>query len=158
MYNWCRIIWVFQTYRPFFGRISKSPAIAGWVGCLLSWNSNFTTSYIAVFAWFVNISVFIGIIAWIRPVGFVCAQDMISPHKMRSTFGTMVYKGERDIKQVADVLGHRNITKSQTYYSASDDEIKRQAFRSVRLREKKNQTDGSESQKWAAVMAGWVLK
>ena len=75
------------------------------------------------------------------------AQDMISPHKMRSTFGTMVYKGERDIKQVADVLGHRNITTSQTFYSASDDEIKRQAFRSVRLREKKNQTDGSESQK-----------
>ena len=75
------------------------------------------------------------------------AQDKISPHKMRSTFGTMVYKGERDIKQVSDVLGHRNITTSQTFYSASDDEIKRQAFRSVRLREKKNQTDGSESQK-----------
>ena len=56
---------------------------------------------------------------------------------MRSTFGTMVYKEERDIKQVSDVLGHRNITTSQTYYSASDDEIKRQAFRSVRLGEKK---------------------
>ena len=64
------------------------------------------------------------------------AQDKISPHKMRSTFGTMVYKGERDIKQVADVLGHSNITTSQTYYSGTDDEIKRQAFRSVRLRDK----------------------
>ena len=73
------------------------------------------------------------------------ALDKISPHKMRSTFGTMVYKEERDIKQVSDVLGHRNITTSQTYYSGTDDEIKRQAFRSVRLRGKNNKAD-SESQ------------
>ena len=71
------------------------------------------------------------------------AQDKISPHKMRSTFGTMVYKENRDIKQVADALGHRSIITTQDYYAKSDDEVKKLAFKAVRLRDRKK-ADGSE--------------
>lgn len=61
--------------------------------------------------------------------------EKISPHKMRSTFGTTLYKETGDIKLVADTLGHRNIATTQKHYAASDTEIKRSAFRNVRLRE-----------------------
>lgn len=71
------------------------------------------------------------------------AHDKISPHKMRSTFGTMVYKEKRDIKLVADALGHRSIITTQDYYAKSDDEVKKLAFKAVRLRDRKK-TDGSE--------------
>lgn len=61
--------------------------------------------------------------------------EKISPHKMRSTFGTTLYKETGDIKLVADTLGHKNIATTQKHYAASDTEIKRSAFRNVRLRE-----------------------
>ena len=48
---------------------------------------------------------------------------------MRSTLGTMMYKEERDIKQVSDVLGHRSIITTQDYYAKSDDEVKKLAFK-----------------------------
>ena len=61
--------------------------------------------------------------------------EKISPHKMRSTFGTTLYKETGDIKLVADALGHKNIATTQKHYAASDTEIKRSAFRNVRLRD-----------------------
>jgi len=60
--------------------------------------------------------------------------EKISPHKMRSTFGTTLYKETGDIKLVADALGHKNIATTQKHYAATDTEIKRSAFRNVRLR------------------------
>ena len=60
--------------------------------------------------------------------------EKISPHKMRSTFGTSLYKETGDIKLVADTLGHKNIATTQKHYAATDTEIKRSAFRNVRLR------------------------
>jgi len=60
--------------------------------------------------------------------------EKISPHKMRSTFGTTLYKETGDIKLVADALGHKNIATTQRHYAASDTEIKRSAFRNVKLR------------------------
>lgn len=62
--------------------------------------------------------------------------EKISPHKMRSTFGTTLYKETGDIKLVADTLGHKNIATTQKHYAASDTEIKRSAFRNVKLRDK----------------------
>lgn len=61
--------------------------------------------------------------------------EKISPHKMRSTFGTTLYKETGDIKLVADTLGHKNIATTQKHYAASDTEIKRSAFRNVKLRD-----------------------
>ena len=55
----------------------------------------------------------------------------------------MVYKEKRDIKLVADALGHRSIITTQDYYAKLDDEGKKLAFKAVRLRDKKK-TDGSE--------------
>lgn len=60
--------------------------------------------------------------------------EKITPHKMRSTFGTTLYKDTGDIKLVADALGHKNIATTQKHYAASDTAIKRSAFRNVRLR------------------------
>ena len=54
-----------------------------------------------------------------------------------------MYKEERDIKQVSDVLGHRSIITTQDYYAKSNDEDKKLAFKAVRLRDRKK-TDGSE--------------
>lgn len=62
--------------------------------------------------------------------------EKITPHKMRSTFGTTLYKETGDIKLVADTLGHKNIATTQKHYAATDTEIKRSAFRNVRLRDK----------------------
>lgn len=60
--------------------------------------------------------------------------ENISPHKMRSTFATEVYKSTHDIKAVADALSHKSIVTTQKYYAGEDKEKKRQAFRSVKLR------------------------
>lgn len=62
--------------------------------------------------------------------------EKISPHKMRSTFGTNLYKETGDIKLVADTLGHKNIATTQKHYAATDTEIKRSAFRNVKLRDR----------------------
>lgn len=61
--------------------------------------------------------------------------EKITPHKMRSTFGTTLYKETGDIKLVADALGHKNITTTQKHYAASDTQIKRSAFTRVQLRD-----------------------
>lgn len=59
----------------------------------------------------------------------------ISPHKLRSTFGTNLYHETGDIYVVADVLGHSNVTTTQKHYAAMSDDRRRMAARSVKLRE-----------------------
>lgn len=58
----------------------------------------------------------------------------ISPHKLRSTFGTMLYEETGDIYLVADVLGHKNVDTTRRHYAAQSDENRRRAARSVKLR------------------------
>ncbi len=55
----------------------------------------------------------------------------ITPHKLRSTYGTALYKETGDIRLVADVLGHENINTTIDYYAAIEDEHKRQARNAV---------------------------
>ena len=55
----------------------------------------------------------------------------ITPHKLRSTYGTALYRETGDIRLVADVLGHENINTTIDYYAAIDDEHKRQARNAV---------------------------
>lgn len=59
----------------------------------------------------------------------------ISPHKLRSTFGTMLYEETGDIYLVADVLGHRDVNTTRKHYAAQSDQNRRRAARAVKLRD-----------------------
>ncbi len=59
----------------------------------------------------------------------------ITPHKLRSTFGTTLYEETQDIYLVADTLGHKNVDTTRKHYAAMNDNRKRQATRAMRLRE-----------------------
>ena len=59
----------------------------------------------------------------------------ITPHKLRSTYGTNLYKATNDIYLVADVLGHADVNTTKKHYAALEDERRRSARNKVRLRE-----------------------
>ena len=61
----------------------------------------------------------------------VVPNKKITPHKLRSTYGTALYRETGDIRLVADVLGHENINTTIDYYAAMEDEHKRQAASAV---------------------------
>ena len=61
----------------------------------------------------------------------------ISPHKLRSTYGTALYQETGDIYLVADVLGHQDVNTTKKHYAAIEDERRRKAAKSVVLREGK---------------------
>lgn len=60
----------------------------------------------------------------------------ITPHKLRSTYGTALYQETGDIYLVADVLGHKNVNTTRKHYAAMKEENKRKAANVVQLREK----------------------
>ncbi len=60
----------------------------------------------------------------------------ITPHKLRSTYGTNLYKETGDIYLVADVLGHKDVNTTRRHYAAQADIRRRQAAKMVQLREK----------------------
>jgi site-specific recombinase XerD len=60
----------------------------------------------------------------------------ITPHKLRSTYGTNLYKETNDIYVVAEVLGHKDINTTKKHYAAISDDIKRAAANKVSLRHK----------------------
>lgn len=64
----------------------------------------------------------------------------ITPHKLRSTYGTALYRETGDIRLVADVLGHENINTTIDYYAAIEDEHKRKAAGAVLLRKDKEES------------------
>ena len=66
----------------------------------------------------------------------VVPNKKITPHKLRSTYGTALYRETGDIRLVADVLGHENINTTIDYYAAIEDEHKRQARNAVDFRRK----------------------
>ena len=59
----------------------------------------------------------------------------ITPHKLRSTYGTTLYQETGDIYLVADVLGHKDVNTTRKHYAAQDDNRRRRAAKAVRLRE-----------------------
>lgn len=61
----------------------------------------------------------------------------ITPHKLRSTYGTALYRETGDIRLVADVLGHENVNTTIEHYAAIEDEHKRMAADAVSLRKSK---------------------
>lgn len=67
----------------------------------------------------------------------VTTTKKITPHKLRSTYGTALYQETGDIYLVADVLGHKDVNTTKKHYAALDDSRRRQAATVVRLREDK---------------------
>ena len=59
----------------------------------------------------------------------------ITPHKLRSTYGTNLYRETGDIYLVADVLGHSDVNTTKKHYAAMEDDRRRSARNAVRLRE-----------------------
>ena len=59
----------------------------------------------------------------------------ISPHKLRSTFGTMLYRETGDIYLVADVLGHKDVNTTKKHYAAISEDRRRIAAKAIRLRD-----------------------
>ena len=58
----------------------------------------------------------------------------ISPHKLRSTFGTQLYQETQDIYLVANVLGHADVNTTRKHYAKMDDNQRRRAANAVKLR------------------------
>lgn len=59
----------------------------------------------------------------------------ISPHKLRSTFGTNLYRETGDIYLVADVLGHSDVNTTRKHYAAIAEDHRRIAAQKTVLRE-----------------------
>lgn len=58
----------------------------------------------------------------------------ISPHKLRSTFGTALYRETGDIYLVADVLGHSDVNTTRKHYAEISEDNRRRAANFVKLR------------------------
>ena len=58
----------------------------------------------------------------------------ITPHKLRSTYGTNLYQESQDIYLVADVLGHKDVNTTRKHYAEIVEENKRSARNIVKLR------------------------
>jgi len=59
----------------------------------------------------------------------------ITPHKLRSTYGTNLYRETGDIYLVADVLGHNDVNTTKKHYAALEDDRRRGARNAVKLRD-----------------------
>ena len=58
----------------------------------------------------------------------------ITPHKLRSTYGTTLYQETGDIYLVADVLGHKDVNTTRKHYATMEDSRRRMAAKVVKLR------------------------
>ena len=59
----------------------------------------------------------------------------ITPHKLRSTFGTNLYRETQDIYMVADYLGHSDVNTTKKHYAAISEDLRRAAIKTVKLRD-----------------------
>ena len=64
----------------------------------------------------------------------VTPEKNITPHKLRSTYGTALYKETSDIYLVAEVLGHKDVNTTKKHYAAIDENRRRMAANAVTLR------------------------
>ncbi len=58
----------------------------------------------------------------------------ITPHKLRSTYGTNLYNETKDIYIVAEVLGHKDVNTTKKHYAAISDDIRRSVAGKVKLK------------------------
>ena len=57
----------------------------------------------------------------------------ITPHKLRSTYGTALYRETGDIYIVADVLGHKDVNTTRKHYAAITEDNRRAVASKVKL-------------------------
>lgn len=57
----------------------------------------------------------------------------ITPHKLRSTFGTNLYKQTGDIYVVADCLGHKDVNTTKRHYAAMTEDVRKRAANSINI-------------------------
>ncbi|MGI5988908.1 MAG: tyrosine-type recombinase/integrase [Lachnospiraceae bacterium] len=65
----------------------------------------------------------------------------ITPHKLRSTYGTNLYQETHDIYLVADVLGHKDVNTTRRHYADQAEENRRNARNKVHLRRENNSSE-----------------
>ena len=58
----------------------------------------------------------------------------ITPHKLRSTYGTTLYNESGDIYLVADVLGHADVNTTKKHYARMDESRRAKAAKFIKLR------------------------
>lgn len=58
----------------------------------------------------------------------------ITPHKLRSTYGTNLYRQTGDIYLVADILGHKDVNTTRKHYADQSEQRKKLAGRGFKLR------------------------
>lgn len=58
----------------------------------------------------------------------------ITPHKLRSTYGTALYKETGDIYLVADVLGHKDVNTTKKHYAEMTNDNRKRAANIVPLK------------------------
>lgn len=63
----------------------------------------------------------------------------ITPHKLRSTYGTKLYRETGDIYIVADVLGHKDVNTTKKHYAAISEENRRGVAGKVKLRKEEDE-------------------
>lgn len=57
----------------------------------------------------------------------------ITPHKLRSTYGTQLYRNTGDIYIVADVLGHKDVNTTKKHYAAISEDNRKRVAGAVKL-------------------------
>lgn len=73
--------------------------------------------------------------------GTVTPLKKITPHKLRSTYGTALYRATKDIYVVAEVLGHKDINTTKRHYAAIGEDIKKNAVDKVKFAPSNNEND-----------------
>ena len=68
----------------------------------------------------------------------------ITPHKLRSTYGTRLYNETGDIYIVADVLGHRDVNTTKKHYAAISEDNRKQVADKVKLRADESSSPSAE--------------
>ena len=59
----------------------------------------------------------------------------ITPHKLRSTYGTNLYRQTNDIYIVADVLGHKDVNTTRKHYAAISEDSRKNIANIIKLRD-----------------------
>lgn len=70
----------------------------------------------------------------------------ITPHKLRSTYGTALYQETGDIYLVADVLGHKDVNTTRRHYAAMQENNRKRAANAVKLRSSDEEDIKTQSQ------------
>ena len=58
----------------------------------------------------------------------------ITPHKLRSTYGTNLYHETKDIYIVAEVLGHKDVNTTKKHYAAISEDMRKSVAGKVKLK------------------------